>query len=94
VVASAERARRRDDRRRLLVRLLTAHLSFFREFGPGLASCALIVTAVAVTLVPALLASSARACFRRRGPCGPRRVGGRARAGRTPTSAALRRPAA
>ena len=36
--------------------LLTAHLSFFREFGPGLAGCALIVTAVAVTLVPALLA--------------------------------------
>ena len=36
--------------------LLVAHLSFFRDFGPGLAGCALIVTAVAVTLVPALLA--------------------------------------
>jgi RND superfamily putative drug exporter len=36
--------------------LLAAHLEFFRSFGPGLAVCALVVTAVAATLVPALLA--------------------------------------
>jgi putative drug exporter of the RND superfamily len=36
--------------------LLAAHLEFFRAFGPGLAGCALVVTLVAVTLVPALMA--------------------------------------
>jgi putative drug exporter of the RND superfamily len=36
--------------------LLIAHLQFFRALGPGLAGCALVVTAVAVTLVPAVIA--------------------------------------
>ncbi len=35
--------------------LLAAQLGFFRAFGPGLAGCALVVTAVAATLVPAVL---------------------------------------
>src|SRR3954454_11038125 len=35
--------------------LLAGELDFFRVFGPGMALCALVVTAVAVTLVPALL---------------------------------------
>lgn len=36
--------------------LLAGRLEFFRVFGPGLALCALVVTLVACTLVPALLA--------------------------------------
>jgi RND superfamily putative drug exporter len=36
--------------------LLAGRLEFFRVFGPGLAVCALVVTVVALTLVPALLA--------------------------------------
>jgi RND superfamily putative drug exporter len=35
--------------------LLAGKLEFFRVFGPGLALCALVVTAVSLTLVPALL---------------------------------------
>jgi RND superfamily putative drug exporter len=35
--------------------LLAAKLEFFRVFGPGMAVCALIATAVAATFVPALL---------------------------------------
>ncbi|MFL5844229.1 MAG: MMPL family transporter [Solirubrobacteraceae bacterium] len=35
--------------------LLAGKLEFFRVFGPGLALCALVVTAVALTLLPALL---------------------------------------
>jgi len=35
--------------------LLAAKLEFFRVFGPGMALCALLATAVAVTLVPAVL---------------------------------------
>lgn len=36
--------------------LLVGRLDFFRVFGPGLALCALVVTAVSATLAPALLA--------------------------------------
>jgi RND superfamily putative drug exporter len=36
--------------------LLAGELAFFRVFGPAMALCALVVTAVALTLVPALLA--------------------------------------
>jgi RND superfamily putative drug exporter len=35
--------------------LLAGKLDFFRVFGPGMALCALVVTLVSVTLVPALL---------------------------------------
>ena len=35
--------------------LLAGKLDFFRVFGPGMAVCALVVTVVSVTLVPALL---------------------------------------
>ena len=36
--------------------LVVGHLQFFRAFGPGLAATTLITLAVAVTLVPALVA--------------------------------------
>jgi putative drug exporter of the RND superfamily len=38
------------------VSLMAGTMQFFRVFGPGLAVCALVVTLVCVTLVPALLA--------------------------------------
>ena len=52
--------------------LLAGKLEFFRVFGPGLALCALVVTVVSLTLVPALM-----------GILGPRLSAGRcARPGR------------
>lgn len=36
--------------------LLAGKMQFFRVFGPGLAACALVVTLICITLVPALLA--------------------------------------
>jgi RND superfamily putative drug exporter len=38
------------------VSLLAGKMEFFRVFGPGLALCALVVTLICVTLVPALMA--------------------------------------
>lgn len=46
--------------------LLAGRLDFFRVFGPGLALCALVVTGVAVTLVPALIALFGPRLFGRR----------------------------
>lgn len=45
--------------------LLVAGLDFFRVFGPGMALCALIVTAVTVTLVPAMIAIAGPRLFGR-----------------------------
>ena len=47
--------------------LLVADLKFFRTFGPGLAACALVVTVVAVTLVPALIGILGPRLFGRHG---------------------------
>jgi RND superfamily putative drug exporter len=46
--------------------LLAGRLDFFRVFGPGLAFCALVVTIVALTLVPAVLAIAGPRLFGRR----------------------------
>ncbi len=46
--------------------LLAGKLEFFRVFGPGMAFCALVVTAVSVTLVPAIIALVGPRLFGRR----------------------------
>jgi putative drug exporter of the RND superfamily len=64
--------------------LIVAKLEFFRAFGPGIALATLIGVAVALTLVPALVAIFGRALFWPRRPermtTGERRRAGRARA--------------
>ncbi len=56
--------------------LLAGRLEFFRVFGPGMAFCALVVTIVAVTLVPALLAIFGNRLFggRELAPARPPRI--------------------
>jgi RND superfamily putative drug exporter len=70
--------------------LLVAKLGFFNAFGPGVAMAVLIGLAVAVTLIPALLAIGGRAVF------WPRRPGVEIAAGEAaeePPTSRARRPA-
>jgi RND superfamily putative drug exporter len=69
--------------------LLVADLGFFKAFGPGVAMAVLVGLAVAVTLIPALLAIGGRAVF------WPRRPGvelARADAAEEPSDARAPRP--
>ena len=73
--------------------LVVGHLQFFRAFGPGLAATTLITLAVAVTLVPALVALFGPRLFgeqRARGASRPRRAGTGTAPRRTGPTAACR----